>query len=158
MCCHTFVQWMVVHIHKGSYGLQMFFIGALNGPYLEFAKCRDLISPLRTLLLLCAACAVGIPSTRLDQAGIQRTAQTGRTALTMAVGYQTMLRYRVQVLLWSAFTARIFAGGRGRTQFATYDYNTGEVSGREVASTNHDMFCPGDARVQLIACVCSCCA
>jgi galactose oxidase len=47
------------------------------------------------------------------------------------------------MLTFSAFSPVAFGGERGITQFAEYDFRTGAMSTREVAETDHDMFCPG---------------
>lgn len=46
-------------------------------------------------------------------------------------------------MFYSAWSPNSFGGERGTTQFADYNYVTGSISQREVAETNHDMFCPG---------------
>lgn len=49
-----------------------------------------------------------------------------------------------RLLAFSSWDDRRFGGGQsGRTQFADYDYTTSAISHREVANTEHDMFCPG---------------
>lgn len=48
-----------------------------------------------------------------------------------------------RVLLFSAYRNDTFGGASGKTQFADLNFETGVVSHREVADTNHDMFCPG---------------
>jgi galactose oxidase len=48
-----------------------------------------------------------------------------------------------RMMMFSAFSPTAFGGERGITQFAEYNFATGEVSTRQVAETNHDMFCPG---------------
>ncbi|GAA3673157.1 hypothetical protein GCM10022267_69940 [Lentzea roselyniae] len=48
-----------------------------------------------------------------------------------------------KLLTWSAYAADNFGGANGYTQTAIMDLTTGQVSGRRVANTGHDMFCPG---------------
>jgi galactose oxidase len=48
-----------------------------------------------------------------------------------------------RLLLWSAWGANNFGGDPGFTQFADYNWKTGAMSQRQVANTQHDMFCPG---------------
>lgn len=48
-----------------------------------------------------------------------------------------------RLMVFSAFSPNSFGGERGITQFAEYNYATGAISTRQVAETNHDMFCPG---------------
>ncbi|KAI2481306.1 DUF1929 multi-domain protein [Pyrenophora tritici-repentis] len=48
-----------------------------------------------------------------------------------------------KMMVYSAFSPTAFGGERGKTQFAEYNWITGATSTREVAETNHDMFCPG---------------
>ncbi|MET8763521.1 discoidin domain-containing protein [Lentzea sp. NPDC004782] len=48
-----------------------------------------------------------------------------------------------KLLTWSAYGLTNFGGANGYTQTATMDLATGEVSGRRVDDTGHDMFCPG---------------
>ncbi|KAK1907990.1 hypothetical protein P3342_013309 [Pyrenophora teres f. teres] len=48
-----------------------------------------------------------------------------------------------KMMVYSAFSPTAFGGERGKTQFAEYNWVTGATSTREVAETNHDMFCPG---------------
>jgi galactose oxidase len=48
-----------------------------------------------------------------------------------------------RVMFFSSWSEDVFGGASGKTQFADYNYQTGEVSQREVADTQHDMFCPG---------------
>lgn len=47
-----------------------------------------------------------------------------------------------RLLVFSSWGAQDFSGPTGVTQFADFNYVTGAVSAREVANTNHDMFCP----------------
>ncbi|KKY39688.1 putative galactose oxidase [Diaporthe ampelina] len=47
-----------------------------------------------------------------------------------------------RMLFFSSFRASDFSGATGKTQFGDLNLGTGEVSQREVANTNHDMFCP----------------
>ncbi|KAJ4388070.1 hypothetical protein N0V93_008675 [Gnomoniopsis smithogilvyi] len=48
-----------------------------------------------------------------------------------------------RMLLWSSWGVDAFGGEGGRTQFADYNFQTGAVSQRTIANTQHDMFCPG---------------
>ncbi|MFC3890622.1 discoidin domain-containing protein [Lentzea rhizosphaerae] len=48
-----------------------------------------------------------------------------------------------KLLMWSAYAANEFGGANGYTQTAVMDLTTGQVSGRRVDNTGHDMFCPG---------------
>jgi galactose oxidase len=48
-----------------------------------------------------------------------------------------------RMMVYSAFSPTAFGGERGLTQFAEYNFVTGEMSTREVSETKHDMFCPG---------------
>ncbi|PVH89432.1 copper radical oxidase [Cadophora sp. DSE1049] len=48
-----------------------------------------------------------------------------------------------RMLIFSSWGPDAFGGASGLTQFADYNFNTGEVSQRTVANTKHDMFCPG---------------
>ncbi|KAF3039072.1 hypothetical protein E8E11_003957 [Didymella keratinophila] len=48
-----------------------------------------------------------------------------------------------RMMVFSSWGAGVFGGASGRTQFADYNFNTGAVSARTVANTQHDMFCPG---------------
>ncbi|KAJ4352761.1 hypothetical protein N0V95_003979 [Ascochyta clinopodiicola] len=48
-----------------------------------------------------------------------------------------------RLLVFSSWGADAFGGASGRTQFADYNFNSGAVSARTVANTQHDMFCPG---------------
>ncbi|KAF1914385.1 hypothetical protein BDU57DRAFT_519355 [Ampelomyces quisqualis] len=48
-----------------------------------------------------------------------------------------------RMMVFSAFSPNSFGGDRGRTQFAEFDHRTGTISERQVAETQHDMFCPG---------------
>jgi galactose oxidase len=48
-----------------------------------------------------------------------------------------------KLLMWSAYAATEFGGANGYTQTAVMDLTTGQVSGRRVDNTGHDMFCPG---------------
>ncbi|RMZ67481.1 kelch domain-containing [Pyrenophora seminiperda CCB06] len=48
-----------------------------------------------------------------------------------------------KLMVYSAYSPTAFGGERGKTQFAEYNWVTGVTSTREVAETNHDMFCPG---------------
>lgn len=48
-----------------------------------------------------------------------------------------------RLVTWSAFASNDYGGDQGFTQTAMFDLGEGEVSGREVAETGHDMFCPG---------------
>ncbi|GAB7366515.1 hypothetical protein MBLNU230_g8506t1 [Neophaeotheca triangularis] len=53
-----------------------------------------------------------------------------------------------RVLFFSAWGAQNFGGAGGLTQFADYNWRSGAVSARQVANTNHDMFCPGISSLQ----------
>lgn len=53
-----------------------------------------------------------------------------------------------RLLVFSSWGADSFGGAGGRTQFADYNFNSGEVSPRTVANTNHDMFCPAISSLQ----------
>jgi galactose oxidase len=46
-------------------------------------------------------------------------------------------------MVFSAYSPNSFGGSRGFTQFAEYDHRSGDISARQVAETQHDMFCPG---------------
>jgi len=46
-------------------------------------------------------------------------------------------------MAFSAFEPLWFGGAKGRTQFAEYNIETGEVSHRNITNTHHEMFCPG---------------
>ncbi|MEV6237602.1 discoidin domain-containing protein [Lentzea sp. NPDC051838] len=48
-----------------------------------------------------------------------------------------------RLLTWSAYAATGFGGANGYTQTAIMDLTTGQVTGRKVENTGHDMFCPG---------------
>ncbi|KAJ8111269.1 hypothetical protein OPT61_g6097 [Boeremia exigua] len=48
-----------------------------------------------------------------------------------------------RLLVFSSWGVDAFGGASGRTQFADYNFNSGAVSARTVADTQHDMFCPG---------------
>jgi galactose oxidase len=48
-----------------------------------------------------------------------------------------------RLMVFSAFSSNSFGGSRGFTQFAEYDHRNGAMSARQVAETQHDMFCPG---------------
>lgn len=48
-----------------------------------------------------------------------------------------------RLMVYSAWSPRMFGQERGITQFADFNWITGAVSQREVAETRHDMFCPG---------------
>lgn len=48
-----------------------------------------------------------------------------------------------RLMFFSAWSPNSFGQWRGFTQFAEYNFMTGEVSQREVSETKHDMFCPG---------------
>ncbi|KAF1359310.1 galactose oxidase-like protein precursor [Lizonia empirigonia] len=48
-----------------------------------------------------------------------------------------------RLLVFSSWGVDAFTGASGRTQFADYNFNSGAVSNRTVANTQHDMFCPG---------------
>lgn len=48
-----------------------------------------------------------------------------------------------KLLMWSAYAANDFGGANGYTQTAVMDLTTGQVGGRRVDNTGHDMFCPG---------------
>lgn len=48
-----------------------------------------------------------------------------------------------RLMVYSAWSPRMFGQERGKTQFADFNWITGAVSQREVAETGHDMFCPG---------------
>jgi galactose oxidase len=48
-----------------------------------------------------------------------------------------------RMMVFSAFSPDSFGGSRGYTQFAEYDHRDGAISTRQVAETQHDMFCPG---------------
>ena len=81
------------------------------------------------------------PPTSLGQWGA--TINLPVVPVSGAVIYQTG-----KVLVWSSFGAETFQGkgGRGtKTQTAYFDPSTGDASDREVADTQHDMFCPGTA-------------
>ncbi|CAK1361526.1 Galactose oxidase [Cercospora beticola] len=59
-----------------------------------------------------------------------------------------------RLLFFSSNGLDTFGGSGGFTQFADFNYKTGAVSQREVANTQHDMFCPGisalaDGRVMI---------
>ncbi|KAH7407041.1 galactose oxidase-like protein precursor [Phaeosphaeria sp. MPI-PUGE-AT-0046c] len=47
-----------------------------------------------------------------------------------------------RLLVFSSWAADAFGGAGGKTQFADYNYKTGDVSARTIANTHHDMFCP----------------
>ncbi|KAF2852132.1 copper radical oxidase [Plenodomus tracheiphilus IPT5] len=53
-----------------------------------------------------------------------------------------------RLLVFSSWGADSFGGEGGRTQFADYNFNSGAVSPRTVANTNHDMFCPAISSLQ----------
>lgn len=53
-----------------------------------------------------------------------------------------------RLMAFSAFEPLWFGGAKGRTQFAEYNIDTGEVSHRNVTNTNHEMFCPGISTLQ----------
>ncbi|KAJ4371918.1 hypothetical protein N0V86_008472 [Didymella sp. IMI 355093] len=48
-----------------------------------------------------------------------------------------------RLMVFSSWGADAFGGAGGRTQFADYNFNSGAVSARTIANTQHDMFCPG---------------
>ncbi|KAH6690227.1 galactose oxidase-like protein precursor [Leptodontidium sp. MPI-SDFR-AT-0119] len=48
-----------------------------------------------------------------------------------------------RILVFSSWGPDAFGGASGLTQFADYNFKSGEVSQRSVANTKHDMFCPG---------------
>ncbi|CAO2657951.1 Nn.00g072110.m01.CDS01 [Neocucurbitaria sp. VM-36] len=48
-----------------------------------------------------------------------------------------------RLMVFSAWSPNSFGGEHGVTQFAEYNYVTGAMSTRQVAETQHDMFCPG---------------
>ncbi|KAF2030481.1 galactose oxidase [Setomelanomma holmii] len=48
-----------------------------------------------------------------------------------------------RMMVYSAHSPNTFGGSTGITQFAEFDCRTGALSGRQVAETQHDMFCPG---------------
>ncbi|KAG4418151.1 hypothetical protein IFR04_008744 [Cadophora malorum] len=48
-----------------------------------------------------------------------------------------------RLMAFSAFEPLWFGGAKGRTQFAEYNIETGEVSHRNITNTHHEMFCPG---------------
>ncbi|KAF1925111.1 copper radical oxidase [Didymella exigua CBS 183.55] len=48
-----------------------------------------------------------------------------------------------RLMVFSSWGVDAFGGESGRTQFADYNFNSGAVSARTVAETQHDMFCPG---------------
>jgi PA14 domain/Domain of unknown function (DUF1929) len=50
-----------------------------------------------------------------------------------------------RVLIWSAYDKFDYGGSNGFTQTAIFNPSTGQITEREVSSTNHDMFCPGTA-------------
>lgn len=52
-----------------------------------------------------------------------------------------------RILLWSSYARSSFQGGDrgGKTQITIFDPNTLKSTSREVANTQHDMFCPGTA-------------
>ncbi|KAH7394484.1 hypothetical protein BKA66DRAFT_456524 [Pyrenochaeta sp. MPI-SDFR-AT-0127] len=48
-----------------------------------------------------------------------------------------------RLLVFSAWAPNFFGGDHGVTQFAEFNFVTGAISTRQVAETQHDMFCPG---------------
>ncbi|OWP02986.1 kelch domain-containing protein [Marssonina coronariae] len=48
-----------------------------------------------------------------------------------------------RILFFASWAPDAFGSADGLTQFADYNFRTGVVSARTVASTKHDMFCPG---------------
>jgi galactose oxidase len=48
-----------------------------------------------------------------------------------------------RMMAYSAHSPNNFGGATGITQFAEFDYRNGAMSARQVAETQHDMFCPG---------------
>lgn len=49
-----------------------------------------------------------------------------------------------RMLVFSAYSGNAYGGGdHGFTQFADFDYRSRAISTRQVAETQHDMFCPG---------------
>jgi galactose oxidase len=52
-----------------------------------------------------------------------------------------------RMMVFSAYSPTSFGGDRGITQFAEYNHLTGTISARQVAETQHDMFCPGMSSV-----------
>ncbi|KFA49257.1 hypothetical protein S40293_08316 [Stachybotrys chartarum IBT 40293] len=53
-----------------------------------------------------------------------------------------------RILFFSAYHNDTFGGTEGKTQFADFNFVTGEISHREVANTHHDMFCPGISQLE----------
>ncbi|KAF2219616.1 galactose oxidase-like protein precursor [Elsinoe ampelina] len=53
-----------------------------------------------------------------------------------------------RMLFFSAYGSTDFGNDYGYTQFAELNYVTGAVSQREIANTQHDMFCPGISMLQ----------
>lgn len=48
-----------------------------------------------------------------------------------------------RLLMFSSWGHDAFGGASGLTQFVDYNFKTGAISQRQVANTQHDMFCPG---------------
>ncbi|KAK6076034.1 galactose oxidase precursor [Seiridium cupressi] len=53
-----------------------------------------------------------------------------------------------RMLVFSSWGATTFGGAGGYTQFADYNWKTGEISQRQISNTDHDMFCPGISQLQ----------